>query len=494
MALTQNFNMIKNFLCDGRVLSLVPGDVESQERLAIFAANSMTLIVGNNGAGKTRTLRALANAILSVDEQIVDPIGIAQKTAVIHYSADPFDLDKSQASDRYFNIAPTRKSERVYFDFETLKDVGSVFNVQPERILELSSTSNTINDIVAALTYRHNSVSWWFDLVDEIKKPVDIYIEKHELAMQERPHQSFHNWIESLPYQARELAKINLIDAIARYMGKNQPFYLSLLAIKATLRDHSQKLVLPALLAEFGIVARVSKQQAKARKTMKGHIENLKKIANILDVTDLSEGEYVLDDKKVSGLRKIGISSYGMFSTSGLSSGNAALIEQFSEIRKRFKTIFRNESIENVMLLIDEGDAFLHIGWQQKYVKFLNEFIKKIRQSKDISVQVVLTTHSPVLMSDFPRDCVVKLTATKDNDDLEKGREVISFGATLQSIIYKTGGAGTIGDFSSEFIRKLINKIETGLPINSSQIDMIDDDVIRNALYVLLDQRESRAS
>ncbi|KWI53623.1 hypothetical protein WM06_11650 [Burkholderia cepacia] len=146
------------------------------------------------------------------------------------------------------------------------------------------------------------------------------------------------------------------------------------------------------------------------------------------------------------------------------------------------------------MLLIDEGDAFLHIGWQQKYVKFLNEFIKKIRQSKDISVQVVLTTHSPVLMSDFPRDCVVKLTATKDNDDLEKGREVISFGATLQSIIYKTGGAGTIGDFSSEFIRKLINKIETGLPINRSQIDMIDDDVIRNALYVLLDQRESRAS
>ncbi|QBY56171.1 hypothetical protein [Cupriavidus oxalaticus] len=87
--------MIESFVCDGRVLSLIPAEAEARERLAIFAAASMTLLVGNNGAGKTRTLRALANAVLSGDEQTVDPVEVARKTAVIHYSADSFDLDPS---------------------------------------------------------------------------------------------------------------------------------------------------------------------------------------------------------------------------------------------------------------------------------------------------------------------------------------------------------------------------------------------------------------
>lgn len=277
-------------------------------------------------------------------------------------------------------------------------------------------------------------------------------------------------------------------------MSERQPFYLALLAIQATLRDHTQKTVLPALLNELGVVTRVSKQHTNARKKLASHLDNLKKITKILHATDLSEREYVLNDKQVSRLRRVDIKSYGMFSTSGLSSGNAALIEQFSEIRKRFKAIFRDDGIENIMLLIDEGDAFLHIGWQQKYIKFLNKFIEKIRHLRTISVQVVLTTHSPVLMSDFPRDCIVRLPVTAGIGEIEKKHGLVSFGATLQSIIYKTGGAGTIGDFSSEFIRELVFNIEAGFPINRSQVDMIDDDVIRNALYVLLDQRGSRAS
>ncbi|WP_167884706.1 AAA family ATPase [Cupriavidus oxalaticus] len=375
-----------------------------------------------------------------------------------------------------------------------MNDAAQVFDIHPRRSLQLSDVEDIVNRIISAVSYRFNSVSRRFDIVENIEEIVDAYIEADQLAKNKRHRQSLENWIKSSEYKSRESEKKRLINAIAQHISKSQPFYVALRAIKATLLDHSQRTVLLALLDELGIITNVVKKQTQARKTLRKHIEKLNNIVNVLDISDLLGREYVLDDAKVTGLREIGVDPYGKFSTSGLSSGNAALIEQFSEIKRQYRTALQNTNISNVVLLIDEGDAFLHIAWQQKYVKFLNRFVESLQSLSEISLQVVLTTHSPVLMSDFPRDCIIKLPVEKYVDDVEKERKLVSFGATLQSIIYKTGGAGTMGDFSSEFIRELVGKIEDRVPVRRTHIDMIDDDVIRNALYALLDQEGSLAN
>lgn len=485
--------MIETFRHDGKIFRFLAADPERREKLRIFSADSMTLLVGDNGAGKTRTLNALASAISDPDAERIDPVKSAEKTAVLHYSADPFDSDSSLPTTRYQHLYAKRRARKVELDFDILEDIGITFSTHPEKIFRIHSTDSTAKRIVNSITPRLPALARAFKLDENVEAFVQAYVRAEGTASNARSRQNMEEWYGSAEYKNRELAYDALVNAIATCVSTpERPFQTILLALRATLLKHKHKTVLRALLSEIGLITESDAKQLNARRTFKSHIHDLSQITEALKIDDFERQGYPVDAKTISRLKKINADSYGNFVISGLSSGIAALLEQFSALKKGFERIKRVSDIENIMLLIDEGDAFLHLSWQQKYVSYLNTFIETMRKSMDVSVQVVLATHSPVLMSDFPKDCVTRVFP-KDEDSGSAGasEEIVSFGATLQSIIYKTGRAGTIGDFAAKYIGDLAERITKGEEIDLFRIEMIDDPVLRNALYDLQEEVKS---
>lgn len=106
----------------------------------------------------------------------------------------------------------------------------------------------------------------------------------------------------------------------------------------------------------------------------------------------------------------------------GLSSGQKAYLNLFSKLTTSLGRTYS----ENVLLCIDEGDLYLHPKWQAEFLQHLLSIISVIQ---NIKVQLVLTSHSPLLMSDLPRQNVEILGAAEEYDT-----EIETFGANLYDL------------------------------------------------------------
>ena len=100
----------------------------------------------------------------------------------------------------------------------------------------------------------------------------------------------------------------------------------------------------------------------------------------------------------------------------GLSSGEQARLNFQSRLYERLyntqKTFWdKFEVNKSLILLIDEGGSFYHPEWQRTYIYDLIKFLKEIKLKSNIeNIQVILTTHSPFVLSDLARDHIIYLT------------------------------------------------------------------------------------
>jgi predicted ATP-dependent endonuclease of OLD family len=96
----------------------------------------------------------------------------------------------------------------------------------------------------------------------------------------------------------------------------------------------------------------------------------------------------------------------------GLSSGHRAYLDIFSLLRFDLKNI----KTDNVLICIDEGDLYLHPKWQ---ADFFYKLVNLIPKFKTANYQFILTSHSPFLVSDLPKQNLVFLG--KDDSKLDLG-------------------------------------------------------------------------
>ena len=145
----------------------------------------------------------------------------------------------------------------------------------------------------------------------------------------------------------------------------------------------------------------------------------------------------------------------------GLSSGEEAFLYQFSRLyflKKGFKDdhsinlkVDENKEAKNIILLVDEGEITLHPHWQKDYIKYLVNFLKN---NFDQDIHLILTSHSPFILSDLPKENVVFL---------EKGKQVYptieTFGANIHTLLSHGFFMkdGLMGEFAKEKIQSVIN-------------------------------------
>lgn len=231
-------------------------------------------------------------------------------------------------------------------------------------------------------------------------------------------------------------------------------------------------------------------------------IKNVKRSIGKMNIEYNSEGsrnrgqEYFTFDFKLRGsnnfinefISLFGDSSVFDINWLGISSGHKAYLNLFASLYQELKKTRQ----PYLLLCIDEGDLYLHPKWQIEFFDKLMSVLPIIFSGK---VQLILTSHSPFLLSDLPNQNVTILDktiegSTIDGVDLMKN----TFGGNLYDLYSEPFFLGNkrISDFAYNKIKSLIDTVEGKEFIKQDKIELqklvaiLGDEVLQFRIKKLL--------
>lgn len=171
-----------------------------------------------------------------------------------------------------------------------------------------------------------------------------------------------------------------------------------------------------------------------------------------------------------------------------ISKGEEKLLNLMLNIRQSIEYVKTTYSkIENVVLLLDEPDIHLHPEWCRVFSKELFELLQALGMELDVKFKVIISTHSPFIMSDVPRFCAKKLeknengyiTVSKPNNTL--GLEIPYL---LKDEFFLTSG---VGELLKSRMKNIYKKYDNGPSEEDKEnIEMmekyVDNLILKNAI------------
>lgn len=180
-----------------------------------------------------------------------------------------------------------------------------------------------------------------------------------------------------------------------------------------------------------------------------------------------------------------------------ISSGELQLLIEISNLYNTFKMI-KNK---HIIFLLDEPDKTMHPEWSSKYINCLITMINDLskREFKDgqRKFQFIITTHSPFMLSDVPKEFVTCIEIDKNHKRvISKPKK--SFASNYYDIIKDSFFLENfIGDFAKEKINEMIKNINSLETVNDckcvdslrNKIKIIDDDFLKGILNKKLEDK-----
>ena len=193
----------------------------------------------------------------------------------------------------------------------------------------------------------------------------------------------------------------------------------------------------------------------------------------------------------------------------GISSGERAL---YTLIARLMGIIFRNQGEihhaainkinhgnkfdgKTIIILLDEPDLHLHPEWQQKFIGIIINLLYVFFSR--INFQIILTTHSPILLSDIPKTNVIFID--RKTDGTSQVCNGLSFKETFAANIHTLYNDGfflngvPIGEFAKQKIESIHKRIESE-DIDSDTLNdiyRIGEPIIRNILLQEYDSKQN---
>lgn len=148
------------------------------------------------------------------------------------------------------------------------------------------------------------------------------------------------------------------------------------------------------------------------------------------------------------------------------------------------------------LLFLDEPDNTLHPYWQKN---FLNELIQ-VFKALNKKVHIVITTHSPFLLSDLPKQNTIFLEKDPYTEDCINSTDTVNinpFGANIHTLLSHGFFMqdGLMGEFAKGKINDVINFLnnkESTIKDNDEAqklLYIIGEPIIRNKLQKMLDSK-----
>lgn len=125
-----------------------------------------------------------------------------------------------------------------------------------------------------------------------------------------------------------------------------------------------------------------------------------------------------------------------------------------------------NKLKQNIIVFLDETELYFHPEWQQDFIRLLLDFLPKIYQSDTNeyprrNIQIVLTSHSPFIVSDLPSSKVLFLKSKNGQCEIDKSDKK-SFGANIHHL-FKSAfflDKGLVGKFAEEKIKEVLRWLD----------------------------------
>jgi len=163
-----------------------------------------------------------------------------------------------------------------------------------------------------------------------------------------------------------------------------------------------------------------------------------------------------------------------------------------------YNMIYSQVEKKNILLLIDEGENYLHPNWQKKYISYIVQFIKDNFSNRKI--HIILTSHSPFLLSDIPKQNIIFLDKDEKGnckvvDGLKEKKQ--TFGANIHTLLSDSFfmEEGLMGEFAKGKIDDVINYLhgkESKIRDNDEAqklIHIIGEPIVKNQLQRMLDSK-----
>ncbi|MCB2313469.1 AAA family ATPase [Clostridium tagluense] len=180
-----------------------------------------------------------------------------------------------------------------------------------------------------------------------------------------------------------------------------------------------------------------------------------------------------------------------------LSSGQKAFLSIFSRLYTIKKEINYSDYKE-LLIILDEPEVCFHPKWQKKLINDLLKFCECQYRGK--SVQLVITSNSPFIISDLPKNNIIFL---KNEDGIckvaEKAGFERTFGANIHTLLATSFfmDDGTIGEFARVKIGEIIKYLkeeEINSVLNKKEyiqlvIDNIGEPIIKNKLQDMYNKK-----
>jgi len=197
---------------------------------------------------------------------------------------------------------------------------------------------------------------------------------------------------------------------------------------------------------------------------------------------------------------------FGLSPDIAVSSGEQSFLNLFSTLYFHSSNIIAGIDIdqynfhslkgikEDILLLLDEGDNAFHPQWKKAYIKYLREILPLI--FKGFKIQVIITSHDPLTLSDLPKNNVVYLERVDGQTSVGKSDSKRTFGANIADLLKDSFFIhdGQIGDFVATQIDKVIRDIRSGQISSDRRVEIqrvitsIDEPVLKYKLAEMLSE------
>lgn len=230
-------------------------------------------------------------------------------------------------------------------------------------------------------------------------------------------------------------------------------------------------------------------------------------------VTDITGGVVSISNYEtyISSIPSDSKKNFISTSWRNLSSGENALMDLYSRLyfAKNYKL---KEQIEKknqykglevkplsfIYILIDEGEVGFHPQWQSEYLFNITNFVRYL--FPEYQVQLILTSHSPFLVSDLPKENLIFLVKENGLCKVVPFNEEQTFAANIHSLLANRFfmKEGVIGKFARV---KLQEELKPLLDKSTKQIDeqrlkkiiaLIGEPVLQSKLTEILNSKTKK--
>lgn len=155
----------------------------------------------------------------------------------------------------------------------------------------------------------------------------------------------------------------------------------------------------------------------------------------------------------------------------GLSSGENLLLNLFGKLlhllKKDSKGYYLSQGsypdlpVKNAVIMLDEAEVSFHPEWQRRYFKAFLNFIKWNICRHGTHVQLIIATHSPIILSDIPKQNTVFLKYDNEAKKTICVKEEETFAANIFSLYNNAFfmGESEIGAFAERKLCRLVRAI-----------------------------------